>query len=113
MTVPSPQTDEIRSRLLVRRAELFTRRHRVADDLARRSEPLVADFADQAIQRENDVALTVIGEAADEEIRAIDEALERLELGLYGVCKRCRRPIPTARLQAVPQAVSCTACISA
>lgn len=113
MTVPSAQADEIRRRLSVRRAELFTRRHRVTDDLARRHEPLVADFADQASQRENDLALTAIGEAADEEIRAIDEALERLELGLYGVCKRCSGRISPARLQAVPQAVSCTACVSA
>lgn len=39
-----------------------------------------------------------------------DEALERLALGLYGVCKQCGKKISSARLEAVPHAVACASC---
>ena len=47
-------------RLRSRRAELLVRRRRVDNDLERRNEPLVADFGDQAIQRQNDETLEEI-----------------------------------------------------
>jgi RNA polymerase-binding protein DksA len=97
-------------RLRARRAELLVRRRRVDNDLARRNEPLVADFSDQAIQRQNDEALEVIGDAAQREIEAINVALQRLEQGVYGLCKVCGRQIPEARLQAMPHATACVDC---
>ena len=35
-------------------------------------------------------------------LRAIEEALIRIERGTYGVCEMCRQPIASARLKAVP-----------
>jgi len=101
----------IKGQLLARRADLERRRGRVEQDLERSHEPLVADFADQAIQRQNDEALQAIGEAADEEMAAIDLALQRLESGHYGICIRCQRAIEPARLLAVPHAVTCASCV--
>jgi RNA polymerase-binding protein DksA len=98
--------------LRARRAELLVRRRRVDNDLARRNEPLVADFSDQAIQRQNDEALEEIGDAARREIEAIDAALARLEQGLYGICKTCGEAIPAARLRAMPHATHCVDCAS-
>ena len=40
----------------------------------------------------------------------IDAALERVELGTYGLCERCGRPIPDERLEARPFARLCVAC---
>lgn len=97
-------------RLRARRAELLSRERRVGDDLARRNDPLVADFSDQAIQRENDETLQEIGDAARREIRAIDTALHRLGQGLYGICRLCGDDIPPARLRAMPQATTCVDC---
>lgn len=34
----------------------------------------------------------------------VNRALEKIERGGYGVCARCRKPIPTARLAANPAA---------
>lgn len=90
---------------------MLVRGRRVADDLARRREPLTPDSSDQAIQLQNDEPLQAIGTAAQEEIGAIDDALERLAHGLYGVCKRCDGRISTARLAAIPHAVICEDCI--
>ena len=32
----------------------------------------------------------------------IDEALKRVDLGTYGICEMCEKPIPHARLEAIP-----------
>lgn len=40
----------------------------------------------------------------------IDEALRRLDEGLYGICENCGTPIGEARLQALPFARRCVAC---
>jgi DnaK suppressor protein len=42
----------------------------------------------------------------------IDAAVRRLETGAYGACRTCRRPIPVARLEAVPEATQCVGCAS-
>jgi RNA polymerase-binding transcription factor DksA len=42
----------------------------------------------------------------------IDAAVRRLEAGTYGACRTCRRPIPVARLEAVPEATQCMSCAS-
>lgn len=39
-------------------------------------------------------------------------ALARVDAGTYGVCARCGRPIPAARLEARPMATLCVACAS-
>lgn len=41
-----------------------------------------------------------------------DEAFERLKKGDYGICKDCKKPIPLARLEAVPFADRCVDCKS-
>jgi RNA polymerase-binding transcription factor DksA len=40
----------------------------------------------------------------------VDEALRRLDQGVYGVCEGCGRPIPEERLLARPFARTCLAC---
>lgn len=42
----------------------------------------------------------------------IEAAVRRLESGAYGACRTCRRPIPVARLEAVPEATQCVGCAS-
>jgi DnaK suppressor protein len=38
------------------------------------------------------------------------EALERIENGSYGICVRCRGPIPFDRLEVIPETASCIRC---
>lgn len=54
--------------------------------------------------------LTGLADAAASELRQVDEAIERLDAGTYGVCAHCGRPIPTARLEVRPFATHCVAC---
>ena len=43
-------------------------------------------------------------------LREIDFALERIELGCYGACEACQRPIPVERLEILPMAALCMSC---
>lgn len=42
----------------------------------------------------------------------IEEALDRVRNGTFGICKKCGTLIPTARLEAVPTAKMCISCKS-
>lgn len=44
------------------------------------------------------------------ELDEIDAAQARLEAGVFGTCEACSRPIPLARLRAMPTARLCVAC---
>ena len=43
-------------------------------------------------------------------LRMIEEALDRLKSGDYGICLSCEEPIPAKRLNAVPWARYCVPC---
>jgi RNA polymerase-binding transcription factor len=105
----TPQLDQIKQLLTTRRSALQERHARVARDLQRRNDPLVADWSDRAIQLQNDEALQAIDDAAQDELAAIDEALRRLDQGLYGTCKKCGGQVEPGRLEAV-HAVTCAQC---
>ena len=44
------------------------------------------------------------------ELQAIEDALKRIQEGVYGLCLACGVPIPHERLHAAPQALRCVAC---
>jgi len=44
------------------------------------------------------------------QLRLVDEALDRLDSGDYGICLHCEEPIPAKRLQALPWARYCVPC---
>jgi RNA polymerase-binding transcription factor DksA len=57
-----------------------------------------------------DVDLAVDAALRDE-LREINEALERITKGTYGKCERCQKPIAEERLEAIPYARYCIACV--
>lgn len=103
-------TEQARRRLLARRDELAHRARRTEADLHREHEPLVADFADQAIQRSNEDVLREIGASAREQLRQVNRALDRIESGAYLHCARCGAVIGEERLEIVPEAELCAEC---
>jgi RNA polymerase-binding transcription factor DksA len=40
----------------------------------------------------------------------VQEALARIQAGTYGICQRCGKQIPKARLDAIPYATYCKEC---
>jgi len=69
--------------------------------------PDIADRAASALAREFSFSLT---ENEGKLLKLIDEALERLAAGKYGLCVHCGQPIEKARLAAVPWARHCLTC---
>jgi DnaK suppressor protein len=61
------------------------------------------------VDRERDLALSAQALAAVEEI---DHALQKIELGTYGLCESCGSPIPKVRLEVIPYARLCISCKS-
>lgn len=57
--------------------------------------------------------LTGLADAARAEVHHADAAIERWQLGTYGICVRCGRAIPPARLDARPFAEQCVPCAEA
>jgi DnaK suppressor protein len=87
-----------------------------ADALALEHEPGDVQFDEEggeggtsSVDRELDLVLSAQARAAIDEI---DRALGKIDLGTYGSCERCGRPIPAARLEALPHASLCVACKS-
>ena len=59
------------------------------------------------MQEEIELALIAI---KAETLRRIDDALARLDAGLYGRCDSCGHEIASSRLRALPFAVRCRDC---
>ena len=68
------------------------------------------DMADQA-SGNNEVHIALKLRQTDAKIlQAIEEALERIEKGTYGICRDCGEPIADARLLAIPWTRVCISC---
>ena len=68
------------------------------------------DFAEQAIERQNDEVLDEIAHETTLSIEQLERALQRMEDGNYGICEQCGEPISDARLAAIPEAGLCINC---
>jgi DnaK suppressor protein len=95
---------------------LEDRRREIQDKLRSLRETLpvevaqVRDVEEQSVDdfvQEVDFALM---QMKSETLRKIDEAIQRLEQGRYGICVECGTEIAPARLQAVPFAEACRSC---
>jgi len=68
------------------------------------------DLADQA-NGTNEVHIQLKLKQTDAKIlQATEEALARMEKGVYGICRDCGDPIAPARLEAIPWTRVCIAC---
>jgi DnaK suppressor protein len=67
----------------------------------------MADIGTDNFERE--FTLTLV-ESKDRTLEQIEEALERMEDGIYGVCDNCSAKIPKTRLNAIPYAALCVRC---
>ena len=68
------------------------------------------DVMDAAMDTAQDEISSQLIEVESRELTQIEEALGRIKDGQYGDCEACEKPIPLARLQAVPYATSCIEC---
>jgi RNA polymerase-binding protein DksA len=67
----------------------------------------LADSATATLNREIEYTLE---ENSEHVLRAINEALQRIDEGTFGTCGRCGKPIAEERLEAIPYANRCIDC---
>jgi len=96
--------------LLARREELTTRLEQITSDVRHEEEPLSADFAEQATERENEEVMDALGAQARNELGMISDALRRIEADEFGECLECGELINEQRLEALPFAKTCIGC---
>jgi RNA polymerase-binding protein DksA len=101
---------QVKAHLEARKTELLERHGRIARHTRHREEPLPQDFAEQAVELENQEVLEALDAEVEDELRQIDRALGRLDAGEYQQCKSCGEDIPGERLEALPTTSLCVDC---
>ena len=99
--------DAARAQLEHQLARLLERVGKIEGDLRQIHD---RDWAEQAIELENDEVLKGLDELTLGEVRRIRAALGRIANGTYGVCSTCGRAIGAERLTAIPSALTCLTC---
>ena len=97
--------------ILVRRRDAL--RSALAGDLSllkelRSESP--GDVVDAAYDSTQDEISSQLAEVESRELANIENALERMKAGKYGLCEVCSGKIPMARLNALPYATMCIEC---
>lgn len=97
--------------ILVRRRDAL--RSALAGDLSLLRElhgETSGDVVDAALDTAQDEISSQLAEVESRELAHIENALERMRAGQYGVCEVCAKKIPMARLDALPYATMCIEC---
>lgn len=68
------------------------------------------DVVDAALDSAQDEISSQLAEVESRELASIENALQRMRDGQYGVCEACSCSIPMARLNALPYATLCINC---
>jgi DnaK suppressor protein len=105
--VLSNSTETYRQMLLERREEVVSGLGVKFDTLAKMGR--VAE-EDQAQLSHDEFVSLRLNSLDYGQLRLVEEALDRMQSGDFGVCLACEQPIPPKRLQALPWARYCVPC---
>lgn len=72
----------------------------------------VADITDDAAQSYSRQFMSELGEQEWQKLCMVEEALEKIDQGQYGICSKCEKPIPEARLNVIPFTEHCVECLN-
>ena len=81
---------------------------RLSETSSERSpDPNTAEGGSMAFELEKELS---VAQNAEDLLAKVKYAIGRLDAGEYGVCESCGKPIPMARLDALPYATMCVTC---
>ena len=81
---------------------------RLSESSSERSpDPNTAEGGSLAFEMEKELSLAA---NAKDLLAQVGEAMERIEADVYGDCDQCGKPIPMARLEALPYTKFCIDC---
>ncbi len=98
------QLTGLQQRLLDEQRELSSQLSSLAEELDVRPDCSISDWADAASFSETRRRTAEIAIGARERLTLVEEALERISKGSYGVSRRTGEPIPFERLNVLPWA---------
>jgi len=106
------ELNPMRNALLALRSRLQGAIDKLGNEALRADEPDtdsedVADHGSDAFERNMTLGLM---ENEARTLQQIEEALEQMQTGRYGVCILCGQAVPLARLEALPFATTCVPC---
>jgi RNA polymerase-binding protein DksA len=115
--VTSVNLDEIKERLLKLRMQLEhdieVKDRQVAEDgdeIDTDRGGLSNHMADDANETFEQETMLTLRQTAERQLMQVNNALDRIEVGTYGTCANCGKPINPARLDALPFSMYCIDC---
>ena len=109
--------EKIKKELLQRKKRIeedlksFTKKDQHEKDEHRTKFPDYGDKSDESVQEIGDYSTGIATERILENtLRDINQALDRIVKGTYGICKYCRKEIGEKRMLARPVASTCIEC---
>src|SRR5512139_2702424 len=107
MTSQNDPVADARSRLLAERAEVVQELEALRARLETKGDYELGEGDPMIYQWELNLALR---ERAAQHLAEIDQAIEQLDMGIYGRCERCGKPIDPERLAVLPHTTVCSQC---
>ena len=105
----SKSKERFKRLLLTKQREVMSGQNGIALSSRQDGEPQ-GDAADQATVETEAKVQARLRQTEGHLMRAIEEALGRIEQGTFGICQVCEKPIPAVRLEAVPWTRVCREC---
>ena len=102
--------EAIRDQLLGMREELLSKLRSRNSEAAGLSDEGVPDLEDLGLHDNLREFLHLLSDRDREKVLRIDDALERIHGGRYGLCERCEEPIEIGRLKLQPDSLYCHDC---
>ena len=103
------EISDLRQKLLERRRDIFEFRTMVNTSWQTLHEP-ETELEETASKETLSAGLAQLDDRQEDEIRAIDHALAKIDAGRYGKCEACHKSIASRRLRVMPWALYCVQC---
>jgi DnaK suppressor protein len=107
MMTKKEQISEARAHLLAERAEVTQELETLGSRLETKGDYALGEGDPMIYQWELNL---VMRERAEQHLAEIDDALQQLDMGLYGLCETCGQPIEPERLAILGHTTVCSQC---
>jgi DnaK suppressor protein len=98
--------------LLKEREEIVGEVRQILESSKEMGQDGIQDIGDEAANIYNKQILLSLTDSERVRLQEVDEALDRIEAGTYGICEECGGPISLKRLEVRPVAKYCVPCLS-
>jgi DnaK suppressor protein len=102
----------LKKMLLKEREEIVGEVRQIFESSKEMGQDGIQDIGDEAANIYNKQILLSLTESERVRLQEMDEALDRIEAGTYGICEECGEPIGLKRLEVRPVAKYCVPCLS-